>query len=304
MREIAIIGCGQVGSQLAAILAGQNDVDQLDLLDQDDDRAVGLANDLADAWPGLALNLQDWSTVSRADAVVVAVGSRHLLSDNRFGELLFNAQAVADLAKKIKGMDIKGVVLNLSSPNEALTALIQQTWALPQKQVIGTGTVLDTVRLRRVIADQTHTAYAAVSGFVDGQHDGDLVFPSSTWRVNGQALDRPVNCQEVDTEKSLVASRMNGFRTLKGLGSDYLGLAAAASRIIQAILTDSQAAFSLAVKQPQYGGYVSFPVQVGRHGVGNYVLLPLEPLESEQIKVAAQAISSQVAAMTNNLKNN
>lgn len=302
MREIAIIGCGQVGSQLGALLAGQNDVDQLDLLDQDDARTVGLANDLADAWPNLSFSLQDWSSVSRADVIVVAVGSRDLLADNRFGELLFNAQAIADLAGKIKGMDVKGVVLNLSSPNEALTALIQQTWSLPEKQVVGTGTVLDTVRLRRVIAEQTRTAYAAVAGFVDGQHDGDLVFPSSTWRVNGQTLDRPINSRQVDTEKSLVAARMNGFRTIKGLGSDYLGLAAAASRIIQAILSDSQQAFSLAVKQPQYGGYVSFPVQVGRQGVGNYVLLPLEPVESEQIKVAAQAISSQVAAMVNNLK--
>lgn len=304
MREIAIIGCGQIGAQVAALLAAGQMVDQLDLLDQDDSRTVGLANDLADAWPHISLNLQDWSALSRADLIIIAIGSRKLLDENRFGELLFNAQAIADLAGQVKQQDISGVVLNLASPNEALTSFIQQTWALAPQQVIGSGTVLDTTRLKRVIAERTKTSYAAVSGFVDGQHDGNLVFPSSTWRVNGQNLDRKINGQLVDTEKDLVAARMNGFRELQGLGSDYLGLSAAATRLAEAILMDSGEAFSVAVNQPQYGGYVSFPVQLGRKGVSNYVLLPLEPVEEEQIKVAAQAIQTQVAAMISNTKKN
>lgn len=297
MREIAIIGCGQVGTQVASMLAAGGLVDQLDLLDQDDERVIGLANDLGDAWPQLPVRFQDWSSLNRADVVVVAIGSQKLLSDNRFGELTVNAQAVADMAQRVTKKNIRGVVVNLANPNEALTAFIQQAWSLPAKQVIGSGTVLDTVRLRRVVAKQTQTAYDAVAGFVDGQHDGDLVFPSSTWRVNGQAIDKAINGHVIDSEKALVAARMNGFRTLEGLGSDYLGLASAAVRIIQAILQDSGAAFSLAVNQPQYGGYVSFPVQLGRHGVGNYVLLSLDPVENEQIKVAASAIKSQLAAM-------
>lgn len=297
MREIAIIGCGQVGSQVATLLAARGLVDQLDLLDQDDQRVIGLANDLGDAWPQLTVRFQDWSSLNRADVVVLAIGSRKLLSDNRFGELAFNAQAVADMARRVKKKNVRGVVINLSNPNEALTAFIQQAWALPPKQVIGSGTVLDTIRLRRVVAKQTQTAYGAVAGFVAGQHDGDLFFPSSTWRVNGQAIDQDINGHTVDSQKALVAARMNGYRILEGLGSDYLGLANAAVRIIQAILQDSGEAFSLAVNQPQYGGYVSFPVQVGRRGIGNYVLLPLEPVENEQIKVAASAIKAQLAAM-------
>ena len=70
-----------------------------------------------------------------------------------------------------------------------------------------------------------------------------------------------------------------------------------AIRVINAILADAGTAYPLAINQPQFGGYVSFPVQIGRQEVGNYVLLPLDELENGQIKVAANAIDTQLAAM-------
>ncbi len=93
MRAITIIGLGQVGSNLAAQLLASDSVDQLDLLDQSDERAVGVATDLGDAYPDAAITSQDWSSVSRADIVVVALGKRDLIAADRFGELALTAQA-------------------------------------------------------------------------------------------------------------------------------------------------------------------------------------------------------------------
>lgn len=297
MRAITIIGLGQVGSNLAAQLLASRSVDQLDLLDQSDERAVGVATDLGDAYPDAAISSQDWTSVSRADVVVVALGNRDMLADDRFGELAYNAQAIHQLGKKFADADIPGVVLNLANPNEASTAFIQQEWRLQPKQTVGVGTVVDTARLRRTIADHLGLSFAAVAGFVDGQHDGNLVMPWSTWRVNGQPLERPVMGKTIDQQKAAIESRMKGFNAIKGLRSDWTAVVVWTMRVINAILSDSGHAYPLAVIQPQFGGYISFPVQVQRQGVGNYVLLPLDELEQGQIKVAANAIAQQLAAM-------
>lgn len=297
MRAITIIGLGQVGSNLAAQLLASDSVDQLDLLDQSDERAVGVATDLGDAYPDAAIISQDWSSVSRADIVVVALGKRDLIAADRFGELAFNAQAIHDLGQQMADADIPGVVLNLANPNEASTAFIQQEWRLQPKQTVGIGTIVDTARLRRTMADQLGLSYNAVTGFVDGQHDGNLVMPWSTWRVNGQLLDRPVMGKTIDQQQAAIEARMKGFTAIKGLTSDWTALVAWTLRVIKSIFSDSGDTYPLAVNQPQFGGYISFPVQIGRKGVGNYLLLPLDELETGQLKVAANAIAQQLAAM-------
>ena len=90
---------------------------------------------------------------------------------------------------------------------------------------------------------------------------------------------------------------MKGFTAIKGLTSDWTALVAWTLRVIKSIFSDSGDTYPLAVNQPQFGGYISFPVQIGRKGVGNYLLLPLDELETGQLKVAANAIAQQLAAM-------
>lgn len=297
MRKIGIIGLGQVGSALATQLLATRQVDQLVLLDQSDDRAVGLQNDLMAGWPTANIVAQDWASVHDVDILVVALGNQKQLQKARFGELTFNAQAVHELADRVKSADFQGIVINLANPNEALTALIQQEWLLPPKQVIGLGTVLDTARLRLAIQTASQQNVRSIDGYVYGQHDGALVTAWSTVRVNGQTIDQPIYGKKLDDHELTVQAKLNGFYALRGLGSDWNGVVAWTLRVINAILTDSNATFSVAVQQPQFNGYVSYPVQINRHGVGNYVLLPLYPLETEQIKVAANSVQQQLATM-------
>lgn len=302
MRQIGIIGLGQVGSALAAQLLATRQADRLVLIDQNDDRAVGLQNDLLAGFPTANLVVQDWSAIANLDVLVVALGDQSLLKESRFGELATTAKAIHKLAEQIKLVDFKGVVVNLANPNEAVTALIQQEWLLQPQQVIGLGTVLDTARLRLAIQSASNQNINSITGYVYGQHDGDLVTAWSTVRVNGQTIDQPIYGKKLDDHNIAIQAKMNGFYALKGLGSDWNGIVALTCRVIDAILTDSNEVFSVAVNQPQFNGYVSYPVQLNRQGVGNYVLMPLYPLETEQIKVAANAIQEQLATINNLLK--
>ena len=158
MRKLGIIGLGNVGALLANLLVARQIVDELVLIDTNSDLAVGLQNDLLDGMSALAvqptIKVQDYAALKDADAVVLAIGNAELLKEQRFAELTDVGKMMRQIAPQIKQSGFSGVLLNLANPNEAATAYLQYLTELPRPKVIGLGTVLDTARLHRAIADQ------------------------------------------------------------------------------------------------------------------------------------------------------
>ena len=157
MRKLGIIGLGNVGALLANLLVARQTVDELVLIDTDNDLAVGLQNDLLDGMSALAvqptIKVQDYAALKDADAIVLAIGKAELLKEQRFAELTDVGKMMRQIAPLIKQSGFSGVLLNLANPNEAATAYLQYLTELPRPKVIGLGTVLDTARLHRAIAD-------------------------------------------------------------------------------------------------------------------------------------------------------
>lgn len=298
MRNIGIIGLGHVGSLLANLLVDRKAVDQLVLIDQDDQRVRAVACDLTDAMPVHlpVIKEQDFSALKTADVLVVAAGNSDSLKNGRFAELADNAKMIQQLAPRVTQSGFSGIVVNLSNPNEATTALWQQALGFPQRQVIGTGTILDTQRTQVAVARQGHLNFQQVNGFVLGQHDGRLVFPWSTWQVNGQTMETTVNGHHLDQHQLTIKARESSWITMEGLGYDATGLCFAALRIISAILSDSGRVLPVAVYHPQFHSYLSYPVAVGRKGTGIFTLLKLLPVEQEQLLVASKAVINQVTS--------
>lgn len=301
MSKIGIIGLGHVGRLLAHQLVLTAAADELALIDQDDQLALALQTDLQDAETALASHpkivIQDYAALTDAQIIVVAVGKSSLIADQPMAELTFNHDAIKQVAAQVKASGFQGIVLNLANPNEAVTAYLQQQLLLPPKQVLGIGTVLETARLHRAIAAAAKLSSANVTGFVYGQHDGQQVFAWSTVRVNGQSLDKMINGRHQDQQHLKVNADLSNWYTLQGLGYNASAACAWTARIIRAILTDEQLALPVAIFQPQYEGYVSFPVLIGRQGVGNLLLLDLYPVELAGIKTAAATIKQQLAAL-------
>lgn len=301
MRSIGIIGLGHVGRLLANEFVVAGNVDQLVLIDQDDDLALAVQTDLLDAATALAghpkIIIQDYAALRQVQVLVVAVGNSALAKEQPMAELTASGRAVKTIAKPVRDSGFSGVVLNLSNPNEAVTAFLQAELQLPAKQVLGIGTVVDTAQLRRAVAQAAQLSAASVNGFVYGQHAGRVAFAWSTVRVNGQPLTSSINGHRLDEEQLKVQAELGSWYTLKGLGYNVSAVVTWSQRIIRAILSDEQLAVSVAIYQPQYGTYVSFPALVGQHGVGNLILLKLLPTEAMAVKTAALAIKQQLAAL-------
>lgn len=301
MRKIGIVGLGHVGQLLAHQLVTTHRVDSLVLIDQDDKKALAIQTDLEDAQGAFnqhcQIIIQDYAALHDAQVLILAVGKSSLLLDNQMAELAINHDIVRQVAPQIRQSGFQGIILNLADPNEAITAFWQENLLLPPKQVLGMGAVLDTARLRRVVATTAHVATQNVAGFVYGQHNGQQVFAWSTVRVNGQSLDTTINGHHLDQTKLKVNADLANWYTMDGLGYNASAICTWTGRVIDAIFGDEQLALPLAIFQPQYEGYVSFPALIGRHGQGNILLLDLYPVEQAGIKTAATTIKQQLAAL-------
>ncbi|MBB1079771.1 NAD(P)-binding domain-containing protein [Limosilactobacillus sp. STM2_1] len=303
MRKIGIIGLGHVGRMLANQLVMNGKADELVLIDKNDQLAVAVQADLNDAQTVLdtytKIIIQDYAVLADADILVTAFGKSELLRQQPMAELETSYRQAKQVGQQIFKSDFSGILINLTNPNEAITAVLQQAVGLPQKQVIGIGTVIETARLHRAIAEGAQVATANVTGFVYGQHDGHQVFAWSTVHVNGQPLTAAINGHHLDQSQLKVKANLSNWYTLSGLGYNVSAVTAWTLRIMTAIFADEQLALPVAIYQPQYATYISFPALIGRQGIGNLLLLNLYPLEREEIKSAAETIKHQIESLKN-----
>ncbi|MDO4902923.1 MAG: malate dehydrogenase [Limosilactobacillus sp.] len=292
MRTIGIIGLGHVGRLLAHHLIATASVDKLVLIDQHDDLAVGVQADLDDASTALLsqpeIIIQDYAALQDSQVLVIAI-------DGGDDNLIKTGRSIMDIARRVKSSGFHGIVINLTDPNEAVAGFLQEQLALPSKQVIGIGTVLDTARMRRAVANVAQVSPAAVSGFVYGQHGHNKSFAWSTVHVNGQPIEETINGHKLDSSQLAIQADLDGWYTEKGLGYNADAVVSWTARIISAIQTDEQLALPIAIFQPQYSTYVGFPALIGRHGVGNFILCHLLPVEEMAVKTAADEIQQQLS---------
>ncbi|MBB1086040.1 lactate/malate family dehydrogenase [Limosilactobacillus fastidiosus] len=301
MRKIGIIGLGHVGRLLAHDLVIANKTDQLVLIDRDDALAVGLKTDLENAQTALntrtKIILQDYAALRNVDILITTFGNSSLLKKEQMAELIQNGEAVREIAPLVKQSGFDGIVLNISDPNEAITAYLQQQLALPTEQVIGIGTTIDTARMRQSVAKTAELSSQNVSGFVYGQHNGDKVFAWSTVTVNGQKLDESINGHHLDQNQLRINADLDNWYTFKGLGYSASAIVAWTLKIISAILGDGELSVSVAIYQPQYSGYVSFPTLLNRNGQGHPLLFKLYSVEAAAVKTAVGAIQQQLTVL-------
>ena len=157
MRKIGIVGLGHVGEMLANQLVMNGKVDELVLIDEKDQLAIAIQADLNDAQTVLATHtkiiIQDYAALADADVLITAFGKSALMKQQPMAELETSYQQALQVGNKIFKSDFSGILINLTNPNEAITAVLQQKVGLPQKQVIGIGTVVETARFYRAIAE-------------------------------------------------------------------------------------------------------------------------------------------------------
>lgn len=302
-HRAAVVGVGRVGATYAYNLLTKGTVGEIVLVDIDRDRTEGEAMDLSHAAP-LANPVRIWTgdyeDCRRADVVVLAAGAAQRAGESRMDLLRRNADIFADVVPKVAG---HGVLLVATNPVDVMTHVAWRLSRMPSHQVIGSGTVLDTARFRHLLGRTLGVDPRNVHAYIIGEHGDSEVAVWSRTTVAGVPLDdfcTRTACPfpQFDRERIFSATRDAAQDIIARKGATYYAVAAALSRITEAILHNQHSVLSVSTLAPKALGlgsvYLSLPAVVGRDGVERVVPLPLSPVEQQALERSAAVLRSAV----------
>lgn len=286
MRKVAIIGVGHVGSTTAYTLISKNMVDELVLFDSKTDLLKAELNDLMDGQMAQSHQVRllepDLKELADTDVIVFAAGDISIFEGNpdRFAELNFTKTIVKEWAPKIKNSGFSGILLNITNPCDVITQYLQELTELPRARVLGTGTSLDTGRMKHAVSKSLHVHPSAIDGYVIGEHGESQFVAWSSVRIGGIPITETLNAE--DLKKLDDKARDGGWVTFRGKGYTSYGIAIQTARIIEAILNDNYLIAPVSHYHANEMCYAGSPAKLSKQGIVDS--FPLHLSEAEQKK--------------------
>ena len=299
-RKVGVIGMGNVGSTVAHYIVAMGFADDLVLIDKNEAKVKADALDFEDAMANLPfhtnITVNDYSALKDADVIVSALGNIKLQDNpnaDRFEELPFTRQAVKEVAQKIKESGFKGKIVAITNPVDVITSLYQKITGLPKNHVLGTGTLLDSARMKRAVAERLNLDPRSVDGYNLGEHGNSQFTAWSTVRVLGRPLTELADKRGLDLEELDKEAKMGGWTVFQGKKYTNYGVATAAVKLVNAILSDSLTELPVSNFREEYGVYLSYPAVVGRDGVVEQAQLDLTEEELQKLQTSADFIKEK-----------
>ncbi|MFC6201215.1 L-lactate dehydrogenase [Lactiplantibacillus nangangensis] len=301
-RKIAVIGMGHVGSTVAHYIVAGGFADDLVLIDPKTEKVTADAIDFEDAMPNLPTHtniiVNDYQALKDTDVIISALGNIKLQdnpNNDRFAELPFTSAQVKDVAGKIKASGFNGIIVAITNPVDVITSIYQAVTGLPKNHVIGTGTLLDSARMKRAVAKELHLDSRSVTGYNLGEHGNSQFTAWSTVRVLGQPITKIAAERGLDLVALDKAARQGGFAIFHGKKYTSYGVATAAVRLANVVLNDALTELPVSNYREEYGVYLSYPAVVGRDGIVEQVQLDLTEEELKKLQISADYIKTKFA---------
>lgn len=309
-RKIGIIGCGNVGATIAYTLMMRTACSELVLIDVNTEKARGEAMDLNHCLPFLSpmqIYSGSYSDLAGAEIVIIAAGVSQKPGETRIDLVHRNADVFRSVITQITAATRDCILLVVSNPVDILTYVSLKLSGFDPSRVIGSGTVLDTARLKYLVGEKLGVDYRNVHSFIIGEHGDSELAVWSGANVSGINIDDfcPLcdNCGHMDELYGLYEDVKNSaYEIIRGKGATYYAIAQATLRIIDAITGDEDTILPVsAFLRGEYGLHdlcMSVPSIVGRSGVKHVLDIPLNPEESENLMQSANVLRGVIDSVS------
>lgn len=295
LRKCAVIGCGNVGATTAFSLMKSGLFSEIVLIDINRERALGEAADLNHAMPFLSparIFAGDYRDLSDAGLIILAAGAAQKPGETRIDLVRKNTSIFALILEEVCRYNSEAILLVVTNPVDILTEVTRRLSAFPAERVIGSGTVLDTARLKYNLGARLGVDYRQVHAFIIGEH-GDTELPVySSANISGIDLAHFCGrgceeCGEVELQDIFTEVRDAAYRIIAAKGATYYAVAEAVLRIVTAIVRDESAILPVSValngEYGQSGLCLSVPAVIGRGGVKKVLEIPLSEEERTRL---------------------
>ncbi len=313
-RKIAIVGCGSVGSSLAFSLLTQGVCDVLLLVDLNEEKAYGEVFDLNNCIEYLDRNTKvmygTYADCADADIIVIAASQSALKEEEKDDSLKSSINLIKFIVQPIMASGFDGIFVNVSQPVDAITQYIYELSGLPRNQVLGIGTILDSARLKIIIARMFGVSPKSVQAFTMGEHGSSQIIPWSLVTIEGKSIydvlsENPELTEETKFEELVQKKIMEGWETIERKGTTCYGLASATAGIIKAIINDESRTLPVSAyldgEYEETDVFCGVPAVINRKGVVHIMELDMAKAEQIRFRESAKAVRETFRQMKNNI---
>ena len=302
IRKAAMIGCGFVGSSSAFALMQSGLFSEMVMIDADRARAEGEAMDISHGLPfarPVRLYAGDYDDIVDAAVIIITAGANQKPDETRLDLIHKNVEIFKTIIPEIAKRRCEGIVLVVSNPVDILTYTAIRLSGFPEHRVIGSGTVLDTARLKYLIGEHLGVDNRSVHAFIIGEHGDSELAAWSNANVSGVRLSdfcemRGHFLHEESENRIYEKVKNSAYEIIERKQATYYGIAMAVKRICECIIRNEQSI--LPVSSMMHGIYgmedvvISMPAVVGKDGVEDVIPISLDEEEQEQLKKSASIL--------------
>ena len=308
--KIAIIGVGTVGSAVATAVKNTGFVHEIVLYDRDAVRATAAADDLGHAASfGFDVKItavSNYRGIRGSDIVIIAAGANQKPGETRMDLLNKNTAVISDIIPRVmSNVDAKHVkIIILTNPLDVMVMLAQKLSRLPASRVIGTGTMLDSARLRTILSRQLGVSTQSINAYVLGEHGDSSVVNWSSVTIGAIGLDdfcRQTKISLPMTTRNTIAHRVHNaaYEIIRGRGATWDGIGAAAADLLRCIINDEHRILTVSTVSGTGTDMVamSLPRIVGANGITATLRPKMSAAESAALRRSGKIIRKNYDAI-------
>ena len=304
LRKIAVIGCGFVGSASTFALMQSGLFSEIVLIDADRKKAEGEAMDIGHGIPfsrHMKIYAGDYCDIVDASIIVITAGANQKPGETRLDLVHKNISIYQSIIPEIVRHNCKGILLVVSNPVDILTYVAQKLSGFPENRVIGSGTVLDTARLKYELSEHLGVDSKSVHAFIIGEHGDSEIAAFSCANISGIGLDELCEMRgysdHIQKCREIAADVKNSaYEIIEKKQATYYGIAMSVRRICEVIIRDEKSILPIScVMNGEYGledVALSLPAIVGKDGFETHVPLELDEGELDALSKSATTLKN------------
>ena len=309
-RKIAIIGCGFVGSACAFALMQSGLFSEMVLIDSNEERAEGEALDISHGLPfskPMQIYSGTYDDITDAGIIAITAGAGQKPGESRLELVHKNVEIFKSIIPEISKRNYKGILLIVSNPVDIMTYTALRLSGLPSNQVFGSGTVLDTARLKYLLGEHLGVDARSVHAFILGEHGDSEIAAFSSANVSGIELKKfcdfacKTNKHEESMKEIAEDVKLSAYEIIKKKGATYYEIAMSVRRICEAIILDQKSILPISClqngKNEIENVVLSMPMIVGKHGAERSVEISLSEEERRAIKSSADMLKGIIKTL-------
>lgn len=314
LRKVVLIGTGLVGMSMAYSMLNTGGIDELVLVDLDEEKALGEAMDMSHGLPysksSLKVKAGNYDECKDADIVVITAGAAQKPGQTRLELVTINAKIMKSITQSIMATGFDGIIIVASNPVDLMSYVVQRVSKLPTNRVIGTGTILDTARLKFLLGEYLNVSSTNIHAYILGEHGDSSFVPWMNAYIGCKSMMEYIVEMNIDMNemhKIYKKVQQAAYEIIKRKNATYYGIGLSLNRMISAIFGDENAVLTVSAYQQgefkQEGLYIGVPAIINRHGISKIMPLYLNNVDQRKFDKSCKTLKEIINNELNTIIN-